>query len=250
MRLYVALTYLNREEWSEDTVCGAFRGWFELVLRACLRDETEGMIGAHVSLYFTGANAVMQSKNELFNRNEHTGQNKADFFVDVLNAEPDTVSYLQDENSWYNRWTHGRRIELYEVLDVSDAAIERAHGAILALLAENRSYDWTQNLNSLFPTCELPAACLCCCCQFWAWQQCECCVFRGITCVSAVLIGLAATRNADEARAAEALGLRPRAVLGAWLPRDAVRDLQKAGVIGRVPIVLDANPVVPIVMEI
>ena len=102
----------------------AASGAFELVLRACLRNETNGMVGTHVALYFTDANQSMQIKNELFNRNDYSGQDKSSFFVDILNAENDTISYLQDPKSWYNRWKHGRRIELYEVLDVDDAQIE------------------------------------------------------------------------------------------------------------------------------
>jgi hypothetical protein len=227
----------------------AASGAFELVLRACLRNETNGMIGTHVALYFTDANQSMQIKNELFNRNNYLGRDKSSFFIDILNAESDTISYLQDSNSWYNRWKHGRRIELYEVLDVDDAQIERAHYAMLALLAENRVYDWTMNLNSLFPGCELPISCLCCCCQCWSWVDCKCCLLRGITCVSAVLVGLAATRGAGEQRAAEVLGLKPRAVLGGWLPADIISELIEAGVLRQNPMFLEANSVSQLIMQ-
>ena len=248
MRLYVALTYLDRREWAEGTMWAVASGAFELFLRSCLRNEANDTVAAHVALYFTGASDSMISKNLLFERKKYTSVDRSSFFVDILNAEPARISYVSDRDSWYNRWVYGRKIELYEVLNVNDDQIKSAHGAVLSLLSENRPYDWTANLNSLFPECELPIGCLCCCCQCWAWTDCRCVLLRGITCVSGVLVGLAATRGAGERRAAEAVGLKPRAVLGGWLPADVIDELVEANVLRGMPVLLDAQPAKPLEM--
>tara|TARA_B100001057_G_scaffold308374_1_gene308481 strand:+ start:611 stop:1378 length:768 start_codon:yes stop_codon:yes gene_type:complete len=253
MKLYVALSILDREEWSGSTVCSAAAGAFELVLRNCLRNEGgEGKIAAHASLYFTGADEQMQMQNKLFYRGgEWTGP-KEDFFLDILYDEPNTVSYASDPASWYARWVRGGGtiVQLYEVLDVDDEQIRAAHRATLDLMASGRAYDPTLNINSLFPCVEVPCGCFFCCCQCWAWKECKCCVLQGITCVSAVLTALAATRGASENGAEHALGINRRATLAGRLPREMVIELVQAGVVSGVPMRLEiARAVRPSSME-
>ena len=241
MKLYVALSILDREEWSGSTVCSAAAGAFELVLRNCLRNEGgEGKIAAHASLYFTGADEQMKMQNKLFYRGGWTGP-KEDFFLDILYDEPNTVSYASDPASWYARWKAGTVVKLYEVIDVDDDQVRAAHRAVLDLMASGRAYDPTLNINSLFARecVEVPCGCCFCCCQCWAWKECKCCVIRGITCISGVLVGLAATRGASENDAERALGLASRATLAARLPRDMVEELIRADVVSVFPVRLE-----------
>jgi hypothetical protein len=231
MRLYVALSTLDRSEWAGDSVCTNIAGAFELVLRGCLRAE-HGRIAAHASLYFTDADADMLAQNRIFYSGSWNGP-KDNFFVDVLYNEPNTISYAGDPASWYAQWKKGGgvSVDLYEVLDVDDNDIRTIHRTVLQQL--DRVYDPTININSLFPRecIEVPCGCCFCCCQFWAWAQGRCCIFQGVTCVSVLLVGLAAARGATERNAERAFGLRPRAALGGRLPRDLVDELIEAGVV-------------------
>jgi hypothetical protein len=236
MKVYVALSILDRREWGGSTVCTAAAGAFELTLRNCLQNEGgDGKIAAHVSLYFTGADDVMTNQNKLFYNGTWRGP-KDNFFLDVLYNKPNTVSYPGDPDSWYANWVHGGGtvVQLYEVLDVGDDQIRAAHRAMLQVMGSGRAYDPTLNINSICPWVEVPCGCCFLCCQVWAWADCRCCILRGITCVSAVLTALAATRGASENDAERALGLKPRAALAGRLPRDMVDELVAAGVVSGV----------------
>lgn len=236
MRLWIALTYLDRKEWTRGTVFAAMRGLFELGLRKCLRDDGDDRIAAHVALFFEGATEKMKQLNA-----EHCLKWKdyGSFTVDILQNNGHIVSSLDDTESWYRSWESGSKIEFYEVLDVTESQIEHAHEAVMSFVSDREPYDCFRNLNAIFPWFPIPCRLVCwpCCCA------CPCFVWKGgVTCVSATLVGLAAARGVDDGapRGAvyDALQIPARAVLGGRLPSEMVKDLIDAGQVDRTPTTL------------
>jgi hypothetical protein len=235
MKLYVALTKLRRGEWAKGTVWAVAKGLFEIGLRKCLRDDGDDTVAAHVSLFFEGSTERMRQLNASV---VPASKQYGSFCVDVLENDSHTVSSFQDRSSWYRRWEWAR-VELYEVVGVTDSEIERAHNAILSYLQASEPYDCSRNVNALFPwfPCACKVSCFfCCCCPFFVWSG-------GVTCVSACLVGLAAARGVTNPTTSskndiyEALGLSNRVILGARLPAEAVEELIDNNQINHTPVV-------------
>jgi hypothetical protein len=244
MKLYVALTYLDREEWAKGTVWAAVSGAFELGMRHFLRSDGGDSVAAHVALYFDGATERMRELNAT---QLSRAKGYSSFCIDILQNNAHAVSSFEDPLSWYRAWDRSR-VELYEVLNVDDDAIERAHSAMLSYVANAEPYDCFKNINSIFPwfPCSCSACCLPCCCL------CPCFVWSGgANCISATLVGLAAARGVGNVQARRtqnvysALSLQPRVVLGGRLPREVVEDLVDADQINHTPVtrILERNDV-------
>lgn len=219
MKLYFAVTYLPRDEWASDTVWRWVRNGFELCVRYYVHDEGGDTIAAHTSLFFEDVSPAIQKRVRPLLRAGYA--NATSFFVDVLSDGKHVVSVWDDDGSWHRQWS-ASRVELHEVLDVDDAAIERAFFAVIRSVEQQTSYDVYQNCNMLwtcFP-CRCSATCgVCCPCS------------SGVNCVSTTLEGLAAARGGWEWNAERILGLRPRTSLGARLPSDALEELVEAGLV-------------------
>ena len=213
MKLYLAVSYLPRQEWASNTVSSWARNGFELCVRRYVKNESGDMIAAHTSLFFQNVTRDLQENARAFLRADYT--DATSFFVDILSDGKHVVSVWDDDDSWHKRWS-SIRVELHEVLDVDEAAIQRAFDAVIRHVDEQTSYDMFQNCNMLweFYPCRCSATCgICCPCA------------SGVNCISATLEGLAATRGGYEWNAERVLGLRPRTSLGARLPRDALEEL-------------------------
>ena len=252
MKLYVALTYLQRKEWAKGTVWAVLKGVFELGLRKCLRDDGDDTVPAHASLYFEGSTERMRRLNETATKK--TGEYNS-FCIDILENDSHAISSLESRNSWYRRWEWAR-IEFYEVVGVTEDGIERAHSAVLSYLQSDEPYDCSRNVNALFPCfpfeCRTACCPCCCCCPYYVWRG-------GVTCVSASLIGLAAARGVPNPTTAspnviyEALGLPPRTMLGGRLPSEAVEHLVDANQVNHTPVVrvfrnvVDRQEVLPLI---
>lgn len=252
MKLYVALTYLQRKEWAKGTVWAVLKGVFELGLRKCLRDDGDDTVPAHASLYFEGSTERMRRLNETAIKK--TGEYNS-FCIDILENDSHAISSLESRNSWYRRWEWAR-IEFYEVVGVTEDGIERAHSAVLSYLQSDEPYDCFRNVNALFPCfpfeCRTACCPCCCCCPYYVWRG-------GVTCVSASLIGLAAARGVPNPTTAspnviyEALGIPQRTMLGGRLPSEAVEHLVDANQVNHTPAVrvfrnvVDRQEVLPLI---
>ena len=214
MKLYVAVSYLDRKEWAGDTVWQLARNGFELCLRSCLKNEGGDTIAAHVSLYFEDVDEEVASIVAPF----FLGKPRAptSFFVDILADGNHSVSVFDDPDDWYMRWSQIR----VELLPVAETFKDRLMNTKLALeasleyLRENRTYDCYQNCNSIcpvWPTRCSPSFGCCCPCS------------NGTNCIEAVLVAIAAGYGVEEFETRSFLGLEWKTSLGARLPAE-LRD--------------------------
>ena len=229
MKLYVAVSYLNRSEWAGDTVWTAARNGFELCLRRFLKDEGGDTIVAHVALYFEDVDDEASTMVAPFFL--HQTRMSRSFFVDVLADGNHTVSGFDDPDGWYRRWNQVR-VELFPVAETfkgQPMEVKLALQASLAYLRDNRGYDCYQNCNSICPI--WPARCSptfgCCC-------PCS----NGTNCIEAVLVALAAGYGVAEWQTRSFLGLEWKTSLGARLPSELRGELLSLGVVGSLENVL------------
>lgn len=210
MRLYVALTFLEEDEWRVGTGYTRCMGAAELCLRRCLRKEVvfNGMFGGHVSLYFESANDRMIQANAQYATQEAIGA--SNFSVDVLENDPHAVNLIRGCQGWYAKWQHAV-VQLYRV-EATDAEIERAHDESLRHLRDDTAYSCAVNVNALVP---------CCCCPcFYLWPA-NWFRSRGVNCVSHVLTALRVGLGKEL--------VKRRVLPGARLPSELVDQLLRNG---------------------
>ena len=229
MRVHVAISYLDRMEWSGNTVWSYFRGSFELCLRRCTHDEGGSTLAAHVSLFFEDVDdeAILADVAPFLKRGFKDARS---FFVDVLSNGRHVVGALEDPKLWYRKWKRGARVELYEVAAVgpNGAALDAraAYMSIVEKVKTQRPYDCYQNCNSVF------AAWPCRCSPTWG-LCCPC--SSGTNCIESVLVALAAGFGAPEWYSEQTLGLEKRVARGARLPSKLRDELVAAGVVTTPP---------------
>jgi hypothetical protein len=233
MKLYVAVSYLNRSEWAGDTAWAAARNGFELCLRQFFKDEGGDTIAAHAALYFEDVDDEASTMVAPFFLNQ-TRVSRS-FFVDVLADGNHTVSVFDDPGGWYRRWNEVR-VELFPVTETFKGKpmdVKSALDASLAYVRDNRGYDCYQNCNSICPI--WPARCSptfgCCC-------PCS----NGTNCIEAVLVALAAGYGVAEWQTGSFLGLKWKTSIGARLPSELRDELLYLGVVGSLKKVLENNP--------
>lgn len=219
MRLVLAVAYLDRKEWTADTVWASVRYAFELLVRG-LAGDTGRALAAHVALHFEDVDDADMLRSVA----PYVNAPVRDFFVDVLSTGKHTVSIWDDPTGWWGGWK-SIRVEFYSVRGVDDAGIKRAFNLLIDIVDAGARYDGCVNLNSVL---RWP-----CRCRPWLF-----CGGTGLTCVSAVLRALAAARNPYESSVERALGVPRRKALAARLPRVLVKELIKAGALFPVPHVL------------
>ena len=222
MKVYVAVTYLDRAEWAGDTVYSVVRGGFELCLRRFLQNETGDRIAAHVSLFFE--NTPDWIHRDIGSHIPASADPSSSFFIDVLSNGTHEVSSMSDGQNWYRRWNNVR-VELYEVAPMNgngrvlDAG--KVYRQMISYLKTQRSYDCYQNCNSIlsWPTRCSPTMGLCCPCS------------NGTNCIEAVAVSLASGYNAPEWYTERALGLDTLKAMGSRLPSTFRDELLESGVI-------------------
>lgn len=218
MKVYAAIVYLDRSEWSGDTVWSWFRNGFELLVRSLMQNERGRMIAAHASLFFEDASDEVAA-----DVSEFTG--KRDFFIDVLEDGNHAVSTLDDPHSWYRRWETGR-VDLHPVLEAEGFDAAAVYYRAIEFVRRRSRYDCYQNCNSI---CECwPLRCspsFGVCCPFW----------NGTNCVDSVVVSLAAGFGGEEFEAEGVLGIRRRVARGARLPSKLRDELIEAGVVSKTP---------------
>ena len=211
MKVFFAVTFLPRREWSGDTVCSAARNGFELLVRSFVDDDVNGLIAAHVSLFFDDIDDVSRKKAKINN-------NSTSFFVDILANGGHKISVFEDPKSWYQKWSCVR-VELFEVQSVFKGRkldVERSLDVSLEYVHQNRVYDCYQNCNSLCPL--WPTRCspsLGCCCP----------CTNGTNCIDSTIVSLAAGYGVSEWNARDFFDLKRRVSLGARLPSQIKREL-------------------------
>ena len=209
MRLYVALSLLEEEEWSNGTGCTACADTIELCLRRCLRNEQpfdNHLFAGHVSLYFEDADDSMVRKNGPFAKPDAVSSRN--FSMDVLERGRHSVNLVQSGAcGWYGRWSYAV-VKLYEVEDVTDDEIRRVHSEFIDLM----SYRYTSipNMVALMPWAPWAL-----CCFLATFRRCA-------NCVGAVEIAL-------QRGLGRSLGLTRRLVQGARLPAELVQQLEQSG---------------------
>jgi hypothetical protein len=221
MKVYVAVSYLDRKEWAGDTVYGSCRNGFELCLRKLLQDEGGDTIAAHVAIYFESPSDNVRASADAFVPRAYQGY--AGFFIDIVADGVHKLSVANDPSSWYQRWDHVR-VELYEVAptDVFGNALNAAavYDRMIEYVTDQTPYDCYQNCNSVcwWPTRCSPSCGCCCPCT------------NGVNCIEALLVSLAAGYGASEWDAQRVLGLSPRVALGARLPSRLRDELVGSGI--------------------
>jgi hypothetical protein len=221
MKLYFAITYLDRSEWAGDTVWSAARNGFELCLRKFLKNEGGDDIAAHVSLYFENVpESIQRDVQPLLPPKLGS---PTSFFIDVLSNGHHEVSATNDPQNWYRRWAQAR-VELYPVseVDANGNAMDalRAYESMIHYVKHQPPYDCYQNCNSI---CSWPTRCS---------PSCGCCCpcFNGTNCIEAVVVSLASGYAAPEWRSQQALGIPKRASRGARLPATLRDELVDSGI--------------------
>jgi hypothetical protein len=220
MKLYLAVSYLNRGEWAGDTVWASARNGFELCLRQCVKNEGGDTIAAHVSLYFENATARAKELVKPYTKNDTPDS----FFIDILSNGNHTVSVFEDPNSWYRQWS-SIRVELFQVVDrfkERDLDVEAALRISLQYLHDHRAYDCYVNCNSICPLWPTKCSPSCGCC-------CPC--VDGTNCVESVIVGIAAGFGESEWSARKFLGLKNRVSLAARLPYELRDELVASGAV-------------------
>lgn len=209
MRLYVALSLLEEEEWSNGTGCAACADTIELCLRRCLRNEQpfgSSLFAGHVSLYFEDADESMVRKNKPFAKPDAVSARN--FSIDVLERNQHSVNMVQSGAcGWYGRWSYGI-VKLYEVVGVTDGEIRRVHSEFINIM----SYRYTA-IPSMFAL--IPWVPWALCCSLVTFRRCT-------NCVGAVEIAL-------QRGLGRSLGLTRRFVQGARLPAELVQQLEQSG---------------------
>jgi len=231
MKLFFAVSYLNRSEWGGETACQGARFGFELLLRECVETSTDGQIAAHVALYFQEVDDALHAKARPLLPDRF--KERRSFFVDVLANGHHTLSVWEDAESWYRSWD-AIRVDLHEVRDVDAAAIHRAFDVAADTVRHQTRYDSCINLSAVLEW--YPCVCTPCC------GCCGCCLSPGVNCVGVALEGLTAARGP--------LGLRRRVVTGARLPSVVVRELVNHGIIRKdvLRMAVGAPAVVPLLV--
>jgi hypothetical protein len=223
MRLFLAASYLNRSAWAGDGAGERCRYAFELFIRGCVNPDDGGkVVAGHVALYFEDVtDAVQAAARPLL---PEGAKDATSFFVDVLSDGKHVLSVWG--LGWYAKWS-SIRVDLHEVLGTTTASIARAFEASASLVRDQVSYDWCVNLNSLF--------CWPCSCSSTAGCGCR---GSGVTCVSAVLLGIAVARGVPLRDAEGGLRIPRRIALGARLPVELLRELVAARAVAVIPRVL------------
>ena len=212
MRLYVALSLLEEDEWSRGTTaCAACADPLELFLRKCLRGEQsteEGLFAGHVSLYFEDADDSMVLQNQLYAQPDAVRAKS--FSIDILKRNRHAVNVVQSGAcGWYGRW-HNAIVKLYEVPGLSNDDIRRVHAESIALMTHD--YTSVPNVVALMPCIPWNPYC-CCCCSYFASR---------INCVGAVELAL-------ERGLRRPLNVARRCTAGARLPSELVKQLERVG---------------------
>lgn len=228
MRVYVAIAYLDRHDWAGGTVCSSAVGGFELCLRGFFERDTDGMIAAHVSLYFE--DTTKETRRQLTPFLPPNADLNDGFFIDVLADGHHRVSLASDPLSWYRKWDRVR-VELYAVAPTTRRRVldvERVFQRMLGYVKTQPPYDCYQNCNSvcLWPVRCSPTLGICCPCS------------SGTNCIESVAVSLASGFGASEWDAESALGIKRRVARGARLPSTFRDELIRAGVIEGPPHVL------------
>ena len=231
MRLYVAVSYLDRKEWSNGTAYRAIRGAFELCLRRLLQDEGGQTIAAHTSLYFEDVTDEVQLDARPFLNEGY--RDARSFFVDVLADGTHTVTVFDDPASWYQRWS-SIRVELYRVADTYNGRAldaERAYETAIKNVVEQTPYDCYENLGMVISCpCRCSPTCgVCCPCA------------DGTNCIEATAVALAAGFGVDEWETGAFLQLSRRASVGARLPALLRDELVRGGAVLGAPRLLAAD---------
>ena len=229
MKVYVAVTYLDRSEWTGDTVWSAVRGGFELCLRRFLENEIGDTIAAHVALYFE--NAPDEIQRDIVAYIPASADPSSSFFIDVLSNGHHEVSSMSDLHNWYRRWDRVR-VELYEVAPMNGCGrvldVSKVYRQMISYAKTQRPYDCYQNCNSIcwWPTRCSPTLGLCCPCS------------TGTNCIEAVAVSLANGYSRPEWYTEPALGLDTLKAIGSRLPSTFRDELLNSGVIVSPPRVL------------
>jgi hypothetical protein len=218
MRLVVAVAYLDRREWSADTVWASVRFAFELLVRGLAGDRGRDL-AAHVALRFEDVTdtAMLARVAKYVPAHDHS----PNFFVDILSNGNHGVSHWDDDSTWWGKWSN-IRAEMYTVRNVDEYGIRRAFDYIMDLVEARAPYDSCVNLNSV-----LLWPCRC--------RPYGCFGGSGVTCVYAVLTALAAARDAYDPNVERVLGIPRRVALAARLPRVMIKELLRARVLYDVP---------------
>ena len=221
MEVFFAVAYLDRREWSGDTVWSSARFGFELCLRQLLQHETGDELAAHVALCFKNPSARVQADVARFLPPQLDPPTS--FFIDVLSNGRHQVSTLSDPQSWYHRW-ESVRVELFAISEFDKLGnsmdAERAYDRMIKFVVDQPVYDCYQNCNSI---CAWPTRCS---------PSCGCCcpLFNGTNCIEAVVVALAAGYGVVEWRAEESLGIPRRVSRGARLPSVLRDELLDSGI--------------------
>lgn len=211
MKLFFAVSYLDKSEWGGETACQGARFGVELLLRGCVEPSEDGQLAAHVALYFEDVDDALHAKALPLLPSRFP---RRSFFVDVLANGHHTLSVWDDKDSWYRSWD-AIRVDLHEVRGVDAAGIHRAFDTVSETVRYQIWYNPWINLSAVLRW--YPCLCTPCC------GCCGCCFSGGTNCVGTALEGLAAARGP--------LGLPRRVAMGARLPSVVVRELVKIGVI-------------------
>jgi len=221
MKLYLAVTYLDRKEWAGETVWSAARNGFELCLRKLLKNEGGDEIATHVSLYFENVPKSIQIDVKPFLPPD-LGL-PTSFFIDVLSDGRHEVSTANNPQSWYRRFSHSR-VKLFPISEVDMNGnvmdVSRVYERMIQYVRHQPPYDNCQNLNSVlwWPTRCSPSCGCCCPCS------------NGVNCIEAVVVSLAAGYGAPEWSSQQALGIQKRVSRGARLPATLRDELIDAGI--------------------